>query len=65
MNNGNFIPVLILIIEFDGEAYARRDIKMTALDWIQKNISQFGGDPDNVTIFGQSVGAGRYLKTEA
>jgi len=28
-----------------------------ALQWIQKNIGAFGGDPDKVTIFGQSGGA--------
>jgi para-nitrobenzyl esterase len=27
-----------------------------ALEWIRKNISEFGGDPDNVTMFGQSGG---------
>lgn len=49
-----------------GDKYKNSDnVGMTdiiaALQWIHDNISEFGGDPENVTIFGQSGGGAKVL----
>lgn len=42
--------------KYKNSANAGNEDLVAALIWIHENIEAFGGDPDNVTIFGQSGG---------
>ncbi len=51
-----FLDLTSLPGEFESNL-GLRDV-LCALEWVRDNIAGFGGDPDNVTVFGESSGAG-------
>lgn len=59
LNAFGFLYLGQLLPEFADAANAGMQDLVAALEWVRDNIAEFGGDPGNVTIFGQSGGGGK------
>ena len=58
-------PLLSKESAYNGSGnYGQMDL-IAALKWVKKNIADFGGDPDNVTLFGESGGGRKILSLMA
>lgn len=57
VNVFGFVNFASLDSSFEDSGYLGIKDQVAVLQWVKENISNFGGDPDNITIFGESAGA--------
>ncbi len=59
LNMNGFLDLSAVSEKYHNSANAGIEDIVAALKWVRNNIAEFGGDPDNVTIFGQSGGGAK------
>lgn len=59
LNISGYFDVSDFGSEYENSGNAGGDDIVAALRWVHNNVTKFGGDPDNVTVFGQSGGGAK------
>ena len=57
LNIFGFMNFSSLDSSFEDSGYLGLKDQIAALKWVKENIAEFGGNPDNITIFGESAGS--------
>ncbi len=61
LNAMGFLDLSAYGEQYKGSANLGMQDLVASLEWVKANIAQFGGDPNNVTIFGESGGGAKVL----
>jgi len=57
LNVFGFLNLASVDSSFEDSGYLGTKDQVAAVKWVKENISAFGGDPDNITVFGESAGS--------
>ncbi|MBR4383085.1 MAG: carboxylesterase/lipase family protein [Selenomonadaceae bacterium] len=61
LNVFGFMNFAAIDPNFEDTGYLGLKDQMAAIKWVRENILEFGGDPSNITIFGESAGSGSVM----